>query len=345
MKYSFTAAALAVVSTVSAHSWLECTNHDNSEMLGWMKGNSTLNPPVIVDPTMPVYAYQCKGWPRSKKNPGNWIDDSTNYVWNIGANSWDGGSFHPADTHACPPGQRSPTYDENAPMTTAAPGEMIRLRFGGNGHTRGSNVPGGTPGTVSVWWKGQPEAEITDIKEFTKENLLQQGGFADGSFSYPADPNIKTPVQGLVDKGNWQELKLPSDIAPGRHMFVWTWAYGDNPNAPQWSTCFDVQVSGDAKPSTPVSKPVDTAPAAPAPEAPAPAAASPATVAAAEVPAPAPAAPAPEVPAPAPAAPAPEVPAPAPTQEAPPPPQWTHWPTNNDAVYWKERGHSRHFKP
>lgn len=44
------AATAAIVSAVSAHSWVECTNHDNAELLGWMKGNSTLNPPVIIDP-------------------------------------------------------------------------------------------------------------------------------------------------------------------------------------------------------------------------------------------------------------------------------------------------------
>jgi hypothetical protein len=341
MKYSF-AASFAAISTVAAHSWLECTNHDNSEMVGWMKGNSTLSPPVIIDPAMPWYSQYCKGWPRYKQNPGNWIDESTNYVWNIAANSWNGGSFHPADTHACPPNQRSPTYQDGAPMSTAAPGGMIRLRYGGNGHTRGFNV-GGTPGTVSVYTKGTPETEITDINEFTKDNELQTAAFDAQSFSYPADPNIKTPVEGLVDKGNWMDLNIPSDMAPGRHMMVWVWYYN---NAPQWSTCFDVMVSGDAKsPVSAVAKPVDTpapTPVAntPAPEVPASTPApSPAAAAAA---APAPEAPAPAVPAPAPSAvAAPAAAAPAQSPEASPTPKW------NDAIYWKGRAnfrkHPRHF--
>jgi hypothetical protein len=82
-------------------------------------------------------------------------------------------------------------------------------------------VPGGDPGTVSVYWKGQPESEITDISEFTKSNLLASSGFAADSFSYPADVNVKTPIQGLVDKGNWFPVQLPTDMAPGRHMMVW----------------------------------------------------------------------------------------------------------------------------
>jgi len=182
-------------------------------------------------------------------------------------------------------------------MTTAAPGDMIRLRFGGNGHTRGYNVggqPGPNSGTVAVYWKGKPETEITDISEFTPENALQSGGFSDGSFSYPADPNIKTPDQGLVDKGNWMELNLPKDMAPGRHMMVWVWTFS---NAPQWSTCFDVMISGSGSGSPPANSPPASSPSAKP-------VANVVAAADTQAPAPAPAAPAPQAPAPqAPAAP------------------------------------------
>jgi hypothetical protein len=117
---------------------------------------------------------------------------------------------------------------------------MIRLRFGGNGHTRGYNS-GGTPGQVTVYWKGGPEQEITDISEFTAQNTLQTQGFSDDSFSYPADPKVISPSEGLVDKGNWMELKLPSAMQPGRHMMAWVWSFE---NGPQFTTCFDVMIEG-----------------------------------------------------------------------------------------------------
>jgi hypothetical protein len=47
---SILGASAALLTAVSAHSWLECTDYDNSEILPWMKANSTFNPPVIVDP-------------------------------------------------------------------------------------------------------------------------------------------------------------------------------------------------------------------------------------------------------------------------------------------------------
>lgn len=221
----------------------------------------------------------CKGYPRAKQYGGNWIEESSDYVWNIAAESFNMGPSKPADTHACAPEQRSATYLPNAPMKTAAPGDSIKLYFGGNGHTRGSNA-GGTsnpnplgPGTVSVYWKGAPEQEIVDISEFTAANLLQSNGFSDESFSYPADPNVKTPDQGLVDKGNWQTIKLPASMAPGRHMMVWVWTYAGS-TAPQWSTCFDVMIEGSASSGSTGSSPS----AAPAKNA-APAAYSPSTTA------------------------------------------------------------------
>lgn len=158
---------------------------------------------------MPWYASYCKGWPRNKANPGNWIDESTNYVWNIAAERFNMGASKPSDTHACNAMQRSPTYQDGAPMTTAAPGDMIRLRYGGNGHTRGYNAGFEKgPGNVTVYWKGAPEQEITDISEFTAENTLQTQAFAANSFSYPADKSVTAPEAGLVDKGNWFELNL-----------------------------------------------------------------------------------------------------------------------------------------
>jgi hypothetical protein len=137
-------------------------------------------------------------------------------------------------------------------MATAQPGSLIRLRFGGNGHSRGFNV-GGDPGTVSVYWKGAPEQEITDTSEFTQANQLATGGFAGDAFIIPADPTVTTPAEGLSDFGNWLPVQLPTDMQAGRHMMVWVWSYK---NKVQWSTCFDVMIQGGA-----VTPQVDTNPA------------------------------------------------------------------------------------
>lgn len=94
-------------------------------------------------------------------------------------------------------------------MATAAAGSSIKLMFGGNGHSRGANAGGqGEPGTVSVYWAGKKETEITDMKELNNETLVQENGFSEESFAFPEDKAVWMPQQGLVDKGNWMTLRL-----------------------------------------------------------------------------------------------------------------------------------------
>ena len=188
---------------VSAHSWLSCTNHDNSQIRGWMERNSTMNPHRIVDPIMPEYAYLCKGWPRGKKIGGNWIEESTNYVWNLAANK------HNGIKEACHPSQRvAPDYKNKAtpPIATVKPGGSIKLQFGGNGHTNGGNVPTipGEPkaGRVIVYWKGEPRKAIEKVDEFNDKNKLHSADFAGDSFSYKAKDGM------FVDKGNWMNVPM-----------------------------------------------------------------------------------------------------------------------------------------
>ncbi|KAI4636311.1 hypothetical protein J4E83_001265 [Alternaria metachromatica] len=125
-------------------------------------------------------------------------------------------------------------------MATAAAGSPITLMFGGNGHSRGNfgGVEKGDPGRVSVYWAVSKEKEIVDVKEFTKENLVQDNGFSEESFAYPADLKVTAPP-ALQDKGNWQTVHLPECMEKGRHMMVWVWNFD---GANKYSTCFDVMI-------------------------------------------------------------------------------------------------------
>lgn len=166
----------------------------------------------IIDPLMPWFAHLCHGWPRAKQNPGDWVDESSHYHWDLAAYS---------DTHACHPSQRTPTYylsasdstlphhNSPAPMATASAGGSIKLMFGGNGHSRGANAGGhGDAGRVAVYWAGKAETELVDVKELNSETLVQENGFSEESFGFPKDMNVQSPEQGLVDKGNWMTLYM-----------------------------------------------------------------------------------------------------------------------------------------
>lgn len=242
-------AALLTLPLTAAHSWVHCTSHNNTEILKLMKSNAKgYGNTKVVDPLMPWYAHYCLGWPRAKQNPGDWVDETVHYLWDIQK------AIQNKDTHACHPNQRTPTYHTTAvtndpdllfhqnpaPMATAAAGGEVKLMFGGNGHSRGANAgENGNPGNVSVYWLGASEQEIVDIKEFTQDNLLQRNGFSEESFAFPEDMAVRTPAQGLVDKGNWMTLKLPGCMEKGRHMMVWVWSFGGQN---RFSTCFDIMI-------------------------------------------------------------------------------------------------------
>ena len=49
MKYSLSS-CLAILGMASAHSWVECTDHDNKEILQKMIAGSQKTPAELVDP-------------------------------------------------------------------------------------------------------------------------------------------------------------------------------------------------------------------------------------------------------------------------------------------------------
>ncbi|KAF2822348.1 hypothetical protein CC86DRAFT_300945 [Ophiobolus disseminans] len=226
MRTQYCAFVLSVFSTASAHSWLHCTAlhctaHNNTGILADMKVTAAAENAPVIDRLMPWFANLCQGWPRAKQNPGNWTEETTNYLWDISK-----AKFESKESHACHPNQRTPNqhleapapgtklanlahHDNPAPMATAAAGSNITLMFGGNGHTRGNNAgPNGDPGRVVVYWVGEKEKELVDIKELNDDTLVQENGFSEESFSYQADKAVTSPTDGLMDKGNWMTLRL-----------------------------------------------------------------------------------------------------------------------------------------
>jgi hypothetical protein len=204
---------VSLISLATAHSWLGCTSFNNTNLIEWMQGNATeSNGAKILDAVQTEWAYLCAGWPRAKRNPGNWIAESSDYLWAPGKKG---------DTHACHPDQRTPIQyltpmlpdkpDQHAPapMATARAGGNIQLMYGGNGHSRGNfgGVDTHDPGKVSVYWAGEKEKEIVDVSELTPDLLVQENGFSDESYIWPPDKSV-TSGPGFKDKGNWQTVRL-----------------------------------------------------------------------------------------------------------------------------------------
>lgn len=140
-------------------------------------------------------------------------------------------------------------------MTVAKPGDPIRMRFWGNGHSRSDigSPPNRDPGVVRVYWAGKKEVEITDKSELTQANWLSgaQGNFSADTVNLITDGKMN-------EKANYYTLQLPTNIENGVHRMVWVWAWtpgvgvnpaGFNPATDynnEWdnsySTCFDIEI-------------------------------------------------------------------------------------------------------
>ncbi|KAF8417297.1 hypothetical protein EV426DRAFT_380566 [Tirmania nivea] len=241
----FTIALL--VSTTSSHSWLECV--DDASNYEELKAN----------PTTTNLVPKCNGYPRNKVNNGDWISESTNYLWDLASNK---ASNEQGGRHACHPDQRQPTYPDKAPSTKAKAGQTLRLRYWGNGHSSyGWGRPlHRDPGLVRVYWAGAVNREIVLASELTSDKMMAEGNFSADAVTMSKQDNLPN------DKANWMHLSLPVNMPEGRNMFVWTWAPIKDDFAGRWrdqyTTCFDIFVKGkmeDGNPpqQQPEVKPVD----------------------------------------------------------------------------------------
>ncbi|KAH8148512.1 uncharacterized protein LAJ45_07615 [Morchella importuna] len=235
MKFQATSlfASALMAGSAAAHSWLACVDT-----------NVTNYDECIANPNLdPVRT--CNGFPRNKIYDYDWIKESSFYAWNLNNASNTEGL-------ACRPGsQDSATYPSEYPMTTAVPGQTLRMRHWGNGHSRWDigSPNHRDPGLVRVYWAGQKETELKYKSDLTEANWLPG---AQANFS--ADAVTLITGNTMNEKANYFDLTLPKDIEAGRHSMVWVWAWDsgfgalnektgyDGRWANSWSTCFDIEI-------------------------------------------------------------------------------------------------------
>ncbi|RPB01619.1 hypothetical protein L873DRAFT_1675563 [Choiromyces venosus 120613-1] len=240
MKFQLASLISVLAATVSAHSWLECVDTDVSNLEA-----AKANPALDVQQT-------CKGFPRNKVSNGDWIQESKTYLWDLNNNAMN------PDGLACRPSQTN-TYPAGVPMTTAKPGQTLRLRHWGNGHSRydmGSPLHR-DPGVVRLYHAGKKETEIRSKSELNENNWVKG---AQSNFS--ADAVIEVVGNKMNEKGNYFDWTIPSSLENGRHMFVWVWAWDmavtsnpanfnpgtdyNNALMNSWTTCFDILIEGSS---------------------------------------------------------------------------------------------------
>jgi len=142
--------------------------------------------------------------------------------------------------------QNSNQYTSTYYMTTAKAGDTLRLRWTPNGHQHGA---GQDPKTYTIHWTGVPGTQLTHRLDLNAQNQIL-GPTAFDAECY-CDNCAGNPCYG--------HLRIPPNTPSGVYSFVWYWIFDRDPNAggEEYTTCFDVNVQGNAAPppALPTSKP------------------------------------------------------------------------------------------
>lgn len=250
---------LFVLTTVSAHSWVE--------QLMVIAPNGTF----VGSP----------GYPRGNflRTSSGFNDDKMSYL--IPPNGRENQSVVLPTDKMCKETQRKQEQTDGSPRLQASPGDAIALRFQENGHvTLPHNQPGKPEnrGTVYVYGTTDPKDDenLLDVHEvWNKEGtggdkrgvLLSVQNFDDGRCYQVNDGQISENRQAkfphvanqLMGADMWcqQDIALPSDAPSGKpYTLYWVWDWptvpGKDPSLPNgkkeiYTTCIDVDVVSQPK--------------------------------------------------------------------------------------------------
>jgi hypothetical protein len=251
-------AALGLSSIASAHTWIEqmMVIAPNGTMVGqpgYARGNVLRSDPSFSDPTMVNLL------PPNGRTINDILDTDL----------------------MCKSTQTTSNQTPGSPALVAAPGSAIALRYQENGHvTLPQNQPGKPPnrGTVYLYGTTQPSPTDTFLsihRVWTPDGtggdgrgvLLSTQNFDDGqcyqvntgAISVARQAEFPHTANSLMGADLWcqQDVAIPSD-ASGTYTLYWVWDWPTLPGTAGfpdgkqeiYTTCMDVEISGDAADST-----------------------------------------------------------------------------------------------
>uniref|UniRef100_K3X193 DUF7492 domain-containing protein n=1 Tax=Globisporangium ultimum (strain ATCC 200006 / CBS 805.95 / DAOM BR144) TaxID=431595 RepID=K3X193_GLOUD len=236
-------AAAIAVGLSSAHTWLDCLDHDHSVVFehsaawvfGGVKGNGL-----------------CEGYIRGYAGRGD-VDINTKNTYKIARNDLSKPGI-PLCEFTFDEGYGGARDANNATLTakmSAKPGDTIYFAYLPNGHVAKDKWARKTE--YGIYSSGIPGVELNFTTEFNETMLV------DGTKHTYDDLNCGETYDRQGNPSNRAgdhipcagQMTIPEDTAPGRHQFVWAWKFykGETDyNAPpnfidyMYTSCFDVEV-------------------------------------------------------------------------------------------------------
>ncbi|KAI4173754.1 MAG: hypothetical protein LQ343_002757 [Gyalolechia ehrenbergii] len=255
LKSSFALAAATLLTSASAHSWIE-------EMSVIAKNGTFVGEP---------------GYPRAFAKRAAGVDPDKAMVHLLPPNGRPTGNKILDSDPMCMPSQQQPKQSDGSPMLKAAAGDMVALRYQENGHvTLPENQPGKPPnrGTVYIYGTTDPKPDDKFLSIHKVWNPQGTGGdkrgkllatepFDDGQcyqinggqISTQRQAGFKHQADPIMGQDLWcqNNFKIPQDAPSGKpYTIYWVWEWDTAPGTagqPQgllekYTTCMDISLQG-----------------------------------------------------------------------------------------------------
>jgi hypothetical protein len=135
----------------------------------------------------------------------------------------------------CAANQRTASdYTSRFYMASAKAGETLRMRWTPNGHQRGA---GQNPLTYAIHWTGVPGTQLTNRLQLNDTNKLA------GPFPFDAT----CYCNNCAGDPCYGSFTIPANTKSGVYSFIWYWVFNRDASSggEEYTTCFDVAVTGN----------------------------------------------------------------------------------------------------
>jgi len=142
----------------------------------------------------------------------------------------------------CAAGQRTAnSYSNQFPRAKANAGETLKMRWTPNGHQRGA---GQNPLTYTIHWTGKAGTQLNNRLDLT-DNTKLAGPF-------PFDEECF--CNNCAGNPCYGRFTIPANLTTGTYSFIWYWIFNRAAGAggEEYTTCFDVDVTGTTNNQPPV---------------------------------------------------------------------------------------------
>ncbi|KAJ1980298.1 hypothetical protein H4R35_001181 [Dimargaris xerosporica] len=133
--------------------------------------------------------------------------------------------------------QATPNYSNEFPMGSASPGQTLFVDYQINGH---QNLP---HTKMKIWmYRNTNVGEVKYGEHEKVGELVGEWDFLDLNRCAGNVASFSELHNNAVCYGSY---KLPADLPDGQYSFAWVWHFDVNPKGQDYTTCFDLKVSGN----------------------------------------------------------------------------------------------------